>query len=546
MLKMIMVTARDRVRLQEITGVLIRYGLQDIVKLLGLSSLHNKIRGSNAHDVLPMPQRLCAALEELGPTFVKLGQILSTRSDLLDPAWTEALSQLNSSANPLPWSQLEPQVIATLGAAPADVFASFDETPLASGSVAQIHRARLRTGDEVIVKIQRPGIETTLKADLRLLRYLAESLEQQSPALARFQPVMLVRYLENALYQELDFCHEAANGEKFYQFFAGSDDIAIPKIYPEWCSPTLMVQAFLPGIAPVDGAQLAAAGFDGQLLAQTGAKAFIDMLFKLRIYHADPHPGNVMALKGNRVGFIDFGMVGNLSEERRDELLSLIYAISERDTGGIVDALIVWSDQDSLNLTDLELAAGYFLQKQGNLRLQLGKALTDMLSTAREFRLTLPPDLVLLFKALITADGVLLRMDPQFDIISILRPVIKKEMLKRYSRAGSRRHLLRLGNRLLDGGDALPQTLRLVMQRLRHGKLHADINVENINQLGKSLERAASTLALALVLAALMIVVTPWLFGLKVTLLGIPLFPALALLCAVAGSVWLIFRLLRR
>jgi ubiquinone biosynthesis protein len=546
MLKMIMVTARDRVRLQEITGVLIRYGLQDIVKLLGLSSLHNKIRGSNAHDVLPMPQRLCAALEELGPTFVKLGQILSTRSDLLDPAWTEALSQLNSSANPLPWSQLEPQVIATLGAAPADVFASFDETPLASGSMAQIHRARLRTGDEVIVKIQRPGIETTLKADLRLLRYLAESLEQQSPALARFQPGMLVRYLENALYQELDFCHEAANGEKFYQFFAGSDDIVIPKIYPEWCSPTLMVQAFLPGIAPVDGAQLAAAGFDGQLLAQTGAKAFIDMLFKLRIYHADPHPGNVMALKGNRVGFIDFGMVGNLSEERRDELLSLIYAISERDTGGIVDALIVWSDQDSLNLTDLELAAGYFLQKQGNLRLQLGKALTDMLSTAREFRLTLPPDLVLLFKALITADGVLLRMDPQFDIISILRPVIKKEILKRYARAGSRRHLLRLGNRLLDGGDALPQTLRLVMQRLRHGKLHADINVENINQLGKSLERAASTLALALVLAALMIVVTPWLFGLKVTLLGIPLFPALALLCAVAGSVWLIFRLLRR
>ena len=546
MLKMIMVTARDRVRLQEITGVLIRYGLPDIVKLLGLSSLHNKIRGSNAHDALPMPQRLCAALEELGPTFVKLGQILSTRSDMLDSAWTEALSQLNSSANPLPWSQLEPQVIATLGAAPADVFASFDETPLASGSVAQIHRARLRTGDEVIVKIQRPGIETTLKADLRLLRYLAESLEQQSPALARFQPGMLVRYLENALYQELDFCHEAANGEKFYQFFAGSDDIVIPKIYPEWCSPTLMVQAFLPGIAPVDGAQLAAAGFDGQLLAQTGAKAFIDMLFKLRIYHADPHPGNVMALKGNRVGFIDFGMVGNLSEERRDELLSLIYAISERDTGGIVDALIVWSDQDSLNLTDLELAAGYFLQKQGNLRLQLGKALTDMLSTAREFRLTLPPDLVLLFKALITADGVLLRMDPQFDIISILRPVIKKEILKRYARAGSRRHLLRLGNRLLDGGDALPQTLRLVMQRLRHGKLHADINVENINQLGKSLERAASTLALALVLAALMIVVTPWLFGLKVTLLGIPLFPALALLCAVAGSVWLIFRLLRR
>ncbi|MRT55538.1 phosphotransferase [Enterobacteriaceae bacterium RIT693] len=546
MLKMIMVTARDRVRLQEITGVFIRYGLQDIVKLLGLSSLHNKIRGSNAHDALPMPQRLCAALEELGPTFVKLGQILSTRSDLLEPAWTEALSQLNSSANPLPWSQLEAQVVATLGAAPADVFASFDETPLASGSMAQIHRARLKNGNEVIVKIQRPGIENVIKADLRLLRYLAGSLEQQSETLARFQPVMLVRYLENALNQELDFCHEAANGERIYQIFADSDDIVIPKIYWEWCNPTLMVQAFLPGISPVDGSQLAAAGFDGPLLARKGATAFIKMLFEHRIYHADPHPGNIMALEGNRVGFIDFGMVGNLSEERRDELLSLIYAIGERDAGGIVDALIAWGNQDSLNLTGLELAANYFLQKQGNLRLQLGKALTDMLTTAREFHLTLPPDLVLLFKALITADGVLLRMDPKFDILSILRPVIKKEMRKRYTRIGSRKRLLKLGNQLMDGGDALPQTLRLVTQRLRHGKLHADINIENISQLGKSLERAASTLALAIVIAALMMVMTPWLFGLNWTLFGIPFFPALVFLCAIVGSAWLVVRLLRR
>ncbi|SQC93024.1 Probable ubiquinone biosynthesis protein UbiB [Cedecea neteri] len=347
---------------------------------------------------------------------------------------------------------------------------------------------------------------------------------------------MLVRYLENALNQELDFRHEAANGEKIYQFFADTDDVVIPKIYWDWCHPTLMVQAFLPGVAPVDGQQLAAAGFDGPLLACKGAMAFINMLFELRTYHADPHPGNVMALAGNRVGFIDFGMVGSLSQARRDELLSLIYAISERDTGGIVDALITWSGQDALDLSELELAASYFLQKQGNRPLQLGKALTDMLSTAREFQLALPPDLVLLFKALITADGVLLRMDPQFDIIRILRPVIKREMLKRYTRLGSRRRLLKLGNRLLESGDSLPQTLHLVMQRLRHGKMRADINVENISQLGKSLERAAATLALAIVLAALTIAIAPWLFGLNWTLFGIPFFPVLGLLCAVAGS----------
>ena len=546
MLKAMMVTARDRARLQEITGVLVRYGLQDLMRLLGLSALSAKFSPQGERDIRPLPQRLCAALEALGPTFVKLGQILSTRSDLLGPEWTEALGQLNANASPLPWSALENEVAASLGDTPDNVFAWFDRTPLASGSMAQIHRARLQSGDEVVVKIQRPGIEPGIRADLRLLHFLAQSIEQQSASLARFRPAMLVRYLENALHQELDFCYEAANGEKMYQHFADDDDVAVPRIYREWTSPRLMVQAFLAGTPPVDSRQLADAGFDGKLLARRGSEAFIKMLFDYRLYHADPHPGNVMALAENRVGFIDFGMVGYLSETRRNELLSLLYAISERDAGGIVDALIVWSDRDELNISELELAASYFLQKQGSRTLQLGKALTDMLATAREFRLSLPPDLVLLFKALITADGVLLRMDPQFDVIAILRPILEKQLMRRYARVASRRRMVTLGNRLLDSGDALPQTLRLVMQRLRHGRLHADINVANISQLGKSLERAASTLALAIVLAATVLVLTPWLLGLHLTLWGVPAIPLLLSLCAVGGSAWLIWRLWSR
>ncbi|OHY65431.1 ABC transporter [Pluralibacter gergoviae] len=546
MIKAIMATARDRARLQEITGVLVRYGLQDLLRALGLSGLLDKLSHGHSRDDRPLPQRLCAALEELGPAFVKLGQILSTRSDLLAPEWTEALGQLNAGASPLPWSALEAQVSATLGDAPANVFAWFDEAPLASGSMAQIHRARLRDGDEVVVKIQRPGIEPVIRADLRLLHFLAASIEQQSETLARFRPAMLVRYLETALQQELDFCYEAANGEKMRQNFADDPQVVIPEIYWAWTSPTLMVQALLSGTAPLDGQQLAAAGLDGKVLARRGAEAFIKMLFDYRLYHADPHPGNVMALSDNRVGFIDFGMVGYLSDTRRNELLSLLYAISERDAGGIVDALIAWSDRDDLNIIELELAANYFLQRQGSRTLQLGKALTDMLATAREFRLSLPPDLVLLFKALITADGVLLRMDPQFDIIAVLRPQLRRQLMRRYTRFASRRRMVTLGNRLLDSGDTLPQTLRLVMQRLRHGRLHADINVDNLNQLGKSLERAASTLALAIVLAATVLVLTPWLLGLHWTLLGVPAIPLLLALCGIGGSAWLIWRLWSR
>ncbi len=547
MIKTILVTARDRTRLTEITGVLIRYGLQDVIRVLGLTGLIDKLGGRSAsRDPRPLPERLCAALEELGPAFIKLGQILATRTDLLDPSWTDALSQLHASASPLPWPELEGQVAATLGAAPVEIFAWFDEKPLASASIAQIHRARLKNGDDVVVKIQRPGIEETIRADLRLLRFLAETIEQQSDTLARFHPVQLVLYLENALRQELDFTYEAASGSKIYQQFLGSLDVVIPRIHWQWTSPTLMVQEYLAGTAPVSKQQLAAEGYDGALLARKGSVAFMKMLIDHRLYHADPHPGNVMALPGNRVGFIDFGMVGHLSETRRDELLSLLYAISERDASGIVDALIVWCEPEALDITELELAASYFLEKQGCLPLQLGKALTDMLATAREFRLPLPPDLVLLFKALITADGVLQRLDPEFDIVAVLKPMLKTQMVKRYGQIANRKRLLKLSNQLLDSGEALPQTIRLLMQRLRHGRLQADIHVSNVNQLGKSLERAASTLALAIVIAAIVIVVTPWLFRLHWTLFGIPFFQVIGLFCYVAGSFWLLWRLWRR
>lgn len=182
----------------------------------------------------------------------------------------------------------------------------FDETPLASGSIAQIHRARLKEGDEVVVKIQRPNIEATIRADLRILHFLAENIEQRSDALARFSPVVLVRYLENALLQELDFRYEAANSVRLRDYFVIDKHVVIPKVYWHWTRPRIMVHEFLHGTSPLNRQRLEAAGLEGKLLARRGAETFLKMLFDFRIYHADPHPGNLMALEGNRVGFIDF------------------------------------------------------------------------------------------------------------------------------------------------------------------------------------------------------------------------------------------------
>ncbi len=546
MLKMVLVTARDRARLKEISAVLIRYGLQDVIRLLGLGTLLSGGEGgSESQDSQTLPQRLRAALEALGPTFVKFGQILATRSDLLDPSWTDELDRLHSQASTLPWSELAPQITADLGASPHSLFAEFDETPLAAASMAQIYRARLHSGEAVVIKVLRPGLAKTIHADLRLLAYLAETVEQQSPALARYRPRQMVRALATALNHELDLTHEGNNCERVAQQFAQQPDVVIPKIYWQWSSKRLLVQEFLPGIAPENPQQLATDGFNGPLLAQRGAQAFMKMVLEHRLYHADPHPGNVMALADNRVGFIDFGMVGQLSERRRNQLLLLLQSIAERESGGIVNTLIAWSDSDPLDLLDLELAAQNFLDKQASATLTLGKALTDLLVMAREHQLALPPDLVLLFKALITADGVLHRLDPNFDIIATLKPMLQQVMLQRYTPEAVRRRMLALGGEALDASEELPQTLRLLMRRLKRGQISADINLKNLDQLSKALERAAVTLAIAIVTAAFTLGLAPYLMQSSVRLWGIPLFPALGALACLGGVLLLVLRLRR-
>ncbi len=546
MLKMVLVTARDRARLKEISTVLIRYGLQDVIRLLGLSNLLSGAEGSSERqDGQTLPQRLRAALEALGPTFVKFGQILATRSDLLDASWTDELDRLHSQASTLSWEQLAPQIRADLKGDPHSLFAEFDETPLAAASMAQIYRARLHSGEAVVIKVLRPSLAKTIQADLRLLTYLAETVEQQSPALARYRPRQMVRTLATALTHELDLTHEGNNCERVAQQFAQQPNLVIPKIYWQWSSQRLLVQEFLPGIAPENPQQLAAAGLDGPLLAQRGAQAFMKMVLEHRLYHADPHPGNVMALADNRVGFIDFGMVGQLSERRRNQLLLLLQAIAERESAGIVNTLIAWSDSDPLDLLDLELAAQNFLDKQASATLTLGKALTDLLVMVREHQLALPPDLVLLFKALITADGVLHRLDPHFDIIATLKPMLQQVMLQRYTPEAVRRRMLALGGEALDASEELPQTLRLLMRRLKGGKISADINVKNIDQLSKALERAAITLAIAIVTAAFALGLAPYLMHSSLRLWGIPLFPALGALACLGGVLLLVLRLRR-
>lgn len=542
LLKTVYVTARDRVRLKAIGQVLFNYGLQDLIRILGLNTLFGRRPVS---DTVPenQPQRLRQALEALGPTFVKLGQILATRADLFDESWTSELEKLHSNVTAVPWERICNRISDALGAQPEEVFAEFDRTPLAAASMAQVYRARLHSGEEVVVKVLKPGLKETIDADLRLMAWLAELIEQQSPDLARFHPRQLVRQLATAMHNELDLTQEAKNTLRFRENFRDRPDIVIPRLWPEYSAEHLIVQSYIPGTPPQSQRQLAEAGFDGPTLARKGALAFMQMVFLDRLYHADPHAGNLMAVGDNQVAFIDFGMAGQISERRCNQLLLMMQALSERESEGLVNTLIRWSEDAGPDCSTLELAVQDFYQRVGPGELPLGHALVTILAVAREYQLSLPSDLVLLFKALITADGVLRRIDPNIDIIGTLTPFLQETMLKHYGAGASGRRLKRLGIEMVEVCEELPQTLSLVLRRLQHGKLHADLEVKNLNDLGRSLERSAMTLAVAIVTAAFALGLAPWLLATNFTLFGIPLFPLLCLGAVGAGIFLLTLRL---
>lgn len=539
------IALREHARIRAIVAVLMHYGVEDVAVRLGLAPLLRRGEraaagaGAAAAD-LALPQRVCLAIEALGPTFVKLGQVLATRGDLLPAAWTDAFARLHSHASVLPWETIRPGFLADLGVPLEAAFAEFDTTPLAAASIAQVYRARLHTGQAVVVKVQRPGLRQTMEADLRLLAHLA-SLVQEQGALARYRPRDIVRHLASAMADELDFTREAQAGERVRERFADEPSVVIPAVYWAWTSERILVQDFVDGVSPEDTDRLREAGLDGALMAERGARAFLKMALQDGFFHADPHPGNLLALPGDRVAFIDFGLVGHLSPRRRDELLRLLRAILDAHAEDVADVLLGWSAAGDVDWPALEEACEAYVARNAQGALSLERALREFLALARNAQLALPADLALLFKALITAEGVLRQFDPAFDVVRVARPVVEAALRERYSPRTLRRQAwAALSDVQWLAGEA-PRVARLVLHRLKHGRLDARVEVANLTQLGRSLERSATRLAVAIVTAAFVLALAPLLLDVGPRWFGVPVFALLGLLAAVGGLVSLLW-----
>ena len=508
-------TVRDLGRLQEIAGVLIRYGFGDMVRRIGMSAalertgrmLHWDDPEAMAH--MAPPERVRCALQDLGPTFVKLGQVMATRVDLLTPEWTTELGKLQNAVPALPFAQVRPQLAEDLGADPEAVFERLEETPLAAASLAQTHRAWLADGSAVVLKVRRPGIRDTVEADLRLMARLAEIVEERAPDLRRYHPAEVVQQFSASLRRELDFAAEGRNAERIAANFAGHDEVVVPRVYWEWTSERLNVQECLQGIAGTDLAAVDAAGLDRAQLAATGAGIVLKMVLEDGFFHADPHPGNIFYLPDGRIGVIDFGMVGRVSEQRRFQIVQLLHGLVERESAPVADVLMEWGEGGGeVDEARLQADVGAFVDQYRGVPLKdlhMGLMLTDVTTILRDNGLSLPPDLALMIKAFLTLEGMGRQLDPDFDMAGAARPFLQRVVLQRYSP----RTLLKRGRRTaLDAmelvGD-LPRELRRLLRTARRGRLHMQVEVTSLKAFGEQVDRAANRLTMGVITAALVV-----------------------------------------
>ncbi|GGE63545.1 ubiquinone biosynthesis protein [Paenalcaligenes hominis] len=546
MLETALVAARDRARLAEVAGILISFGLDGLVAQLGLHTLlPNPKQVERAHKNKSVPERLRHAIEALGPTYVKLGQILATRHDLLGPEWTSELEKLHNHVAPVPWDDIEPQLIEDLGANPYDVFAEFCPEPIAAASIAQIYKATLKTGQEVVLKVRRPQLRPKIEADLRLLRHLASLLEQASPDWARFKPESMVTYLASAMRDELDFVREAHNCEQLAAGFEANPYIVFPRIYWPWTSERLLVQDFIPGVNATRRDALAQANIDPKVIAQRGTLAVLQMIFQDGVFHADPHPGNLLALSGNQVGFIDFGLVGHVSARRKIQLLAIFQALLDGRSDRVTGMLLAWSAQYDADPNHIDMAVERFLAQHSVGRLRISQALMDFMALARQQKITLPADLSLLFKALMTADGVLTQVDPQLDVVRLAEPMVREQIQAYYSINAVQERAKHVTAELYELSDEIPNTIRLLLHRLRHGRVGVDMELRQLDRLVQIFELSAIRLCMALVTAAFVLGLAPRLFEYGPVIAGIPLFAWFGLAATAAGCGLLAFWLFK-
>jgi ubiquinone biosynthesis protein len=483
---------RDLGRLREITAVLVRHGFGEIVTRAGFGR-KDEAKEAEGEKNISTAVRIRMVAQELGPSFIKLGQIASTRSDVIPADIIAELKKLQDEVPSVPFADIKQQVEESLGAPIADVFARFDDKPLASASIGQVHRALLKTdaGDkEVVVKVQRPGVGGVVARDLDLLHMMAAAVERAAPETKIYSPVGLVNQFDRSITSELNFLIEADHCERFSQNFEGHTEVRFPKIYRQASSRQVLVQELF------EGKKISETTADGKKLAKAAVRVLIKMIFEDGFFHADPHPGNVIILGPDDdpvIGLIDTGMVGHLSPELRERTIDLMIAAARKDTYGVADALYAIArptkkiDHREYRAEVAMLADKYLGRPLG--QIDLAAMLRDIVQGAMKYGLEIPPDFLLVGKALMTIESVGKQLDPDLDVFAEGQPYFVALVKQRYSPERLGLELWRGMEQVSRASGDLPLALREVLDDLRSGRLTLrmidTVATHNIDRVGR-------------------------------------------------------------
>jgi len=446
------------------------------------------------------------ALEDLGPTFVKLGQIASTRADLLSPAYQRELARLQDAVPPAPSAAIRAVVASELGRPVEELFTKFDDEPVAAASIGQAHAARLHDGTEVIVKVRRPGALERIEADLALIHRLAETASRRWELADRYDLVGLVEEFGDTLRAELDYVREGESAARFAESFADDPAVRIPSVFWETTRSRVLTLERLRGTKIDDVDALDAAGIERAALAARASGILMKMVFEDGFFHADPHPGNFFVEPSGRIGLIDFGMTGTIDDATRDQLVDVLLALTGSDTSRLVDAFLALGvararvDRTALERDLARLIAPYYARALGEI--SISALLEEMLEVIRRHRLTLPRNLALLVKTLIMSEGLATRLAPEFKLTAVLVPYARRMMARRFS---PRVWVPQVGKAAGDAarlGLTLPRRVDHLIDALERGDLEIGMRPTGFEAIVGRFERLANRIVLGIVAAA--------------------------------------------
>lgn len=504
------------VRLAEVVQVLVRHGFADLVRRAGLhegipAKLLRGLRLIEAPSAEPetFGKRLRAALTELGPTFVKCGQVLSTRPDLVGSELCKELERLQDRVEPLPFEDMAPVLETALNGSIEELFGTFDQEPVAAASLSQVYRATLETGEPVAVKVQRPGIEKVIEADLSLMRGIAEWVVEHVEDLDWIDPPGMVDEFARSIRRELDFTIEARTIDRFRQNFEGSDEVFVPATYPALSGKQVLTMDWVDGIRldAVDG--YAERNSEPKAVAQSGCHALCRMVFEHRLFHADPHPGNILVTHDNQIAFLDYGMVGRLERTDVAAIGDLFRAIFREDPAASLDAVLMLTSTDEPQDREaLEHELSDFMAFEGQAIIsggQVGRGIDRAVDILRRHRIELAPRFSLLLKAMATIESVGHLLDPDMDMVPIIQPHVERMLLRRYAPWQVARDTQQNLADLMRLGRQLPGDLQQLLRMLRRGRFKIQLSHEGLQKLVGVLDRAGSRIAFGVIIGSVIV-----------------------------------------